>query len=527
MILGVSWCLPCLTIAKGAGGFPPAATTFPNRTVHPSGREQRKKLCNVQSNSSLFPNVIPPCTTLIDTTFNASNTLLKLAILQKRNGSDKSESMTSNFSKSTRFSVSLPLHISDSQTCGKGHVNEIKTCTKKLGDTTLSPKRVDKQCQRAVNLDSIIKKSSTSVGQHCDLDISEKTKNLKSMPLTKINPTCNTEQKSTAVVRPCLRHRRSSYDDILRRSSEKCVNSYSSLDKKNLNSRTTKTTNTMPSSLENINPLNKSVKFILPETNTHEMRQGYNDAAMTAFNSNINVDHQISPSIFPLVGISSLPYECMIQHHDYYSAFCNNNPNAFPYTPYVPSIKEGSYNINSNQSFIFSSPMDVTPVSKFNVSVPDAPFIRNSIQPSLSLINPNIKKENIVTAYENYNEKSYTQRAENNIFSTGYGTERYIHGPTAYYPTMTTSSTFCTTCCWDCHKNGLPMFSYHSEQKSSDGSVPFSKNAFLTDDKNTKQRIDYSSNNLKHTFSDNEEDDGSDSNEDDTEGDLDYACNLY
>ena len=523
-ILGVSWCLPCLTIAKGTGGFPPTAKKFSSSTVNPSDRDTKNKLCAIQANSSLFPNIIPPCTTLIDTTFNASNAFLKLALLQKRNSSGKCGVVNDICSKGSRFSVSLPIHMNESRSRPIDALNEIKTHSTELRGTILSPSKINKRSQSDLNLDSIDSKSASTDYQIDIQNSKEDQFNIISIKHNLKSPKSYIGQKSTAVVRPCLRHRRSSYDDILRRSSEKGLNTYSSLDSKLSSNKATTKIDPILSSFENntsTQPLNKSVKFILPESSKQKRMPDYGRTTTAPWHSAI-ADKSISPANFPLTSLAPLPYEYMIQHQgNCYGTL--NSSNSFPNSQYIPSLKEPPCALNANHSLIFSSnATDPSSFSKANFALPGALCNTDSLQPPMQLLNQALGKDIVFPTFEKYQENKCTKQVENSIPTTIYWSTGCIYDPTVYYTTMTNPSAFCTTCCWNCHKDGLPMISYPPETKLAACITSASNTIDSTRDKSVKQCTLSPSSTIKHPFNENEVDDNTDSDEESTEGD----CNV-
>ena len=520
-ILGVSWCLPCLTIAKSTGGFPPNAKKYSTSTVNPS----KNKLCAIQGNSSLFPNIIPPCTTLIDTTFNASNAFLKLALLQKRNSSGKCGGVNDHCSKSSRFSVSLPLHINESRSRPRDALGKIHMHSAELQDTILIPNRINKRSQSDLNLDSIDSKSACTDYQIDIRNSAEDGFNISSIKHNLGNPKSYIGQKSTAIVRPCLRHRRSSYDDILSRSSDKGLNTYSSLDSKLSSNKATIKIDPILSSFENntsTQPLNKTVKFILPESSKQERTPGYGCTTTAQWHSTI-ADKSISPATFPLTSLAPVPYEYMIQHQGNFYGALNNSSNSFPNSHYIPSLKEPPCALNTNHSRIVSSnATDPLSFSKTNFASPGALCNNDSLETPMQLLNQAFGKDIVFPSFEKYEEKKCIKQVENGIPTTLYWSTGCMYDPTIYYTTMTNPSAFCTTCCWNCHKDGLPIISYPPETKLTACITSVSNIIDSTRDKSIKQCIQTPSSTIKHLFTENEVDDNTDSDEESTEGD----CNV-
>ena len=103
--------------------------------------------------------------------------------------------------------------------------------------------------------------------------------------------------------------------------------------------------------------------------------------------------------------------------------------------------------------------------------------------------------------------------------ATIYWSTGCFYDPTVYYSTMNSSAPFCTTCCLDCHKNGLPIVSYPHNTKLNKSNSFDNTQRSTVDNKYKKHCIDFPSNALNEPLSDKEEDEDTDSDQDSTEGD--------
>ena len=423
---------------------------------------------DIQANSPLFTNIIPPCTTLLDTTFNASNTLLKLALLQKQNSSGESIKISESFSEfgdnseETNFKVSLPNHFKTSKSPLNIPVDEMISHSAQIRDSFLSPSKINKRSQSVIDIDSMVEKSSLTVEHYKSIGTTRQdTISDKSVLHPLIKSTLPAGQKSTAIVRPCLRHRRSSYDDILGQSSKKQINTYSSLDNKSTNSTTALKTHSMIQSYNSNNttqPLNKSVKFVLPETSERERKdQSLENAMATNVNTNLTSDQKNSTSLLPWTGFSPLSYECLVNHPtNFYGTLCPNS-NLFPYTQYIPSIQK------TPDQFDRPQPLNSIDASfpKINVSFTGDSCDMNYVKSPLQFVSSNaICNASEVSAFGSHQESKCTKTIKNNTPATLYWSTGCIYDPTVYVSSMSMPANFCSTCCWNYNKDGINPASF-------------------------------------------------------------------
>ena len=524
-LLGVSWCLPCLTIVKNSGGISPGAKSFHAGTVNDREKGIKNKLLDIQANGPIFTNIIPPCTTLLDTTFNASNTLLKLALLQKRNSSGKSVKMSESFSeydnnpKGTNFAVALPNHFKTSKNPLNIPVDEMISHSAQIRDSFFNPSKMNKRSQSVIDIDSMVEKSSLKVEHYKSIGTARQDViSDKSVVHPLIKSTLPAEQKSTAIVRPCLRHRRSSYDDILGQSPNKPINSYSSLDNKSTNSKATFKTHSMLQSYDSDNstqPLNKSVKFVLPETSERERRdQTLEHTKATNLIPNFSTDQKSSSSILPWTGFSALPYECLVNHpSNCYGTMCNSN--LFPYTQYVPSIQKTPDQFDRQQSL---NPLDAS-CPNINVSFTSASCDMNYVKSPLQFVSSNIANLSNVSAFGSHHESKFTKPIENNPPATLYWSTGCIYDPTVYVSSMSVPTNFCSTCCWNYSKDEIIPASYPEGTVLRDkvpclsSSIgPFHDNSFKTGLKTIS--------NVKYPLNEPDNIDDTESEDDSIEGDC-------
>ena len=524
MILGVSWCLPCLTIAKGTGGFPSSTSKISIHASVPSEKETKNRLCNIQANGSNFPSILPHCTTLIDTTFHASNTLLKLALLQKRNSSHQPDNTNNNFSNSTRYTVALPQHISDPRNRRTDDILFDASHSSKLKDNSLCCDNIKGRSQSLANLDLMLPNHSFSSGPVDSLSASDDKPSLNTTKRSLDQPSSLVKQESAAFVRPCLRHRRSSYDDILGKSTGKKLNGYSSLDNKLLNDKTALKNDSTDLASEDVScstqPLNKTVKFILPESSRHKKEQILESASMTVLNSTIGGYPNISPETFPLAHLSQIPYNCLMQtQKDYYTSY-GAKSTLLPYADYIPSETDFPRGTNANHSFMLpGSHMEPSSSHKANYLFHGSPFYRSSINSSLSSITQHIEKVNGDIPLEKPKFAKCAALPKTDIPSAICWSAGYMYNPSLYCPTMPTAVPFCTSCCWNCPKDKYSLL-LPPNDKSGEliEQVSISKN--LASSKISNHSSDKPSNVLQYPLSDNEGDDDTDSEEQSTEGEF-------
>ena len=531
-LLGVSWCLPCLTIVKNSGGISTATKSLRATTVNQADKSIKNKLFNLHTNGPLITNMIPPCTTLLDTTFHASNTLLKLALLQKRDSSEKciklseSSSDFDNDSQRSKLPVSFLNHSESSKVKLNSPVNEVLSQSPQINDPFYSPSPLNKRSQSDMNIDSIVQESSLTLEQCRSLNATSHEGRDKSNLQPIIRSNLSAGQKSTAIVRPCLRHRRSSYDDILGQSSNKRTSRYSYLDNTCVSSKTAFKTNSILSSFDDnssTQPLNKSVKFVLPESSEHYSKKQILDTSTAKnFNSNMNSDQHFSSPILPWTGISHIPYNCVLNHHtNGYNTLCTN-PNLFPYTEYIPSIHKLAGQVDKQQPI---NSID-TSISHLNFSFPGASCDMNCSKPPLQLVSSNITSVKDISLIESQNETKCAKMAQNNIPAALYWSGGCIYDPTVYLATVSAPSNFCTTC-WSYNKDQIPVPSYTDQTVFRSGTSCLSSPICPFYDDTLKAGFKHKLN-IRFPANEANETNDTDSEDESTEGDcMNVGKNLF
>ena len=522
-LLGVSWCLPCLTIAKNSGGLPHTKSLNASN-VNKTEKGMKNKLFDIPANGSHITNMIPPCTTLLDTTFHASNTLFKLALLQKRSSSEKPikvselcSNLDTNSDSKTAISLFNDLHNS------KNPLNisekEIVSQSTRSHDSSSTPSPLNKRSQSDMNIDEIVQECSHPLKHYKSLnstDHDECSSKSNAHPLIKSQSSSG--QKSTAIVRPCLRHRRSSYDDILGQSSKRRTNRYSSLDNKCIDFKTSFKSNSMVPSYDthsSTQPLNKSVKFVLPESSEQESKNQNLTSTMTPnFYPHFASDQNISSPFIPWSGLSPLPYNCVVNHQANCYSTLSSNSSVFPYAGYIPSIDKPSNHYNGRESFISLD----NSFPKINLSFPSNSCDMNYINTSLQLASSNFANQKDIPLLGVQKECKPSITMERNTPTTLYWASGCIYDPTVYFTTLSAPSNVCSTCYWIYNENGKPTSTFPDKISSQNHPTGLSNSIASFHDKIPKAEFKNISNS-KCSLIEPDNFANTDSEDDSTEGD--------